>query len=120
MPGVDYYSNTDNTSSRSAAPVVSSSAPGVYYNARLDPKNYLEGPLSDNPATRLRQMLARPGIVVRANHFFVRSSFSHIARQGCPWYLRRYKCALCSRSWLYLHVPEVRNTILLSLKRLTI
>jgi hypothetical protein len=37
---------------------------GVYYNPRLDPKNYLEGPLSVNPATRLRQMLARPGIVV--------------------------------------------------------
>ena len=37
---------------------------GVYYNPRLDPKNYLEGPLSLNPATRLRQMLARPGIVV--------------------------------------------------------
>ncbi|KAK0490285.1 oxaloacetate acetylhydrolase [Armillaria novae-zelandiae] len=38
--------------------------PGVYYNARLDPKNFLEGPLSPNPSTRLRQMLARPGIVV--------------------------------------------------------
>lgn len=36
----------------------------IYYNARLDPKNFLEGPLSVNPATRLRQMLARPGIVV--------------------------------------------------------
>lgn len=36
----------------------------VYYNARLDPKNFLEGPLSWNAATRLRQMLARPGIVV--------------------------------------------------------
>ena len=36
----------------------------VYYNPRLDPKNFLEGPLSHNPATRLRQMLARPGIVV--------------------------------------------------------
>lgn len=36
----------------------------VYYNARLDPKNFLEGPLSLNPTTRLRQMLARPGIVV--------------------------------------------------------
>ncbi|KAJ7745088.1 Pyruvate/Phosphoenolpyruvate kinase-like domain-containing protein [Mycena metata] len=35
----------------------------VYYNARLDPLNYLEGPLSNNPATRLRQMLARPGII---------------------------------------------------------
>lgn len=39
-------------------------SPNVYYNPRLDPKNFLEGPLSFNPATRLRQMLARPGIVV--------------------------------------------------------
>lgn len=39
-------------------------SPTVYYNPRLDPKNYLEGPLSLNAATRLRQMLARPGIVV--------------------------------------------------------
>ncbi|KIK67449.1 hypothetical protein GYMLUDRAFT_37574 [Collybiopsis luxurians FD-317 M1] len=37
---------------------------GAYYNPRLAPKNFLEGPLSSNPATRLRQMLARPGIVV--------------------------------------------------------
>jgi len=37
----------------------------VYYNPRLDPQNYLDGPLSWNPSTRLRQMLARPGIVVR-------------------------------------------------------
>lgn len=36
----------------------------VYFNPRLDPKNYAEGPLSWNAATRLRQMLARPGIVV--------------------------------------------------------
>ncbi|KAJ7188748.1 phosphoenolpyruvate pyruvate domain-containing protein [Mycena filopes] len=35
----------------------------VYYNARLDPVNYMDGPLSNNPATRLRQMLARPGII---------------------------------------------------------
>jgi len=39
--------------------------PDVYYNPRLDPRNYLDGPLSWNPPTRLRQMLARPGIVVR-------------------------------------------------------
>ncbi|KAI0669648.1 Phosphoenolpyruvate/pyruvate domain-containing protein [Trametes maxima] len=39
-------------------------APTAYYNPRLDPKNFLEGPLSWNPATRLRQMLARPGIVI--------------------------------------------------------
>ena len=36
----------------------------IYYSPRLDPKRYLDGPLSTNPATRLRQMLARPGIVV--------------------------------------------------------
>jgi hypothetical protein len=41
-------------------------AAGVYYNARLDPANYMDGPLSCHPATRLRQMLARPGIVVGA------------------------------------------------------
>ncbi|KAJ7350594.1 oxaloacetate acetylhydrolase [Mycena albidolilacea] len=35
-----------------------------YYNARFEPRHYLDGPLSTNPATRLRQMLARPGIVV--------------------------------------------------------
>ena len=39
--------------------------PGVYYNSRFDPENFLDGPLSYDPATRLRQMLARPGIVVR-------------------------------------------------------
>lgn len=45
-------------------------SPQVYYNPRLDPKNFLEGPLSLNPATRLRQMLARPGIVVRGIHSY--------------------------------------------------
>src|SRR5271154_7079352 len=35
----------------------------IYYNPKLDSKNYLEGPLSHNPSTRLRQM-ARPGLVV--------------------------------------------------------
>ncbi|KAJ6589926.1 Pyruvate/Phosphoenolpyruvate kinase-like domain-containing protein [Mycena vulgaris] len=35
-----------------------------YYNPRLEPRNYMDGPLSSNPATRLRQMLARPGIIV--------------------------------------------------------
>ena len=43
--------------------------PAPYYNPRLDPKNFLEGPLSWNPATRLRQMLARPGIVVRTTQY---------------------------------------------------
>lgn len=41
--------------------------PARYYNARLDPSNYMDGPLSTNPATRLRQLLARPGIIVRAD-----------------------------------------------------
>ncbi|TDL21561.1 oxaloacetate acetylhydrolase [Rickenella mellea] len=36
----------------------------AYHNPRFDPENFLEGPLSSNPSTRLRQMLARPGIVV--------------------------------------------------------
>ncbi|KAJ7647739.1 oxaloacetate acetylhydrolase [Roridomyces roridus] len=39
------------------------SASSIYYNARLDPVNYMHGPLSSNPSTRLRQMLARPGII---------------------------------------------------------
>ncbi len=62
MPGLDYPSQTATVS----APAASVEAPraGVYYNARLDPKNFLEGPFSHNAATRLRQMLARPGIVV--------------------------------------------------------
>lgn len=67
MPGMDFFSKTEVTVS-SAVPApshtLSNIDAGVYYNARLDPKNYLEGPLSQNPATRLRQMLARPGIVV--------------------------------------------------------
>ncbi|KAF9047891.1 oxaloacetate acetylhydrolase [Panaeolus papilionaceus] len=69
MPGLDYFSNT--TPAATAAPSTNgtashpapSTASGVYYNARLDPKNYLEGPLSPIASTRLRQMLARPGIV---------------------------------------------------------
>ncbi|KAJ7061508.1 Pyruvate/Phosphoenolpyruvate kinase-like domain-containing protein [Mycena amicta] len=36
----------------------------AYYNPRFDPRNFLDGPFSSDPATRLRQMLARPGIVV--------------------------------------------------------
>ena len=70
MPGLDLF-NSETTVPTStvveipAEPVEAApSGPGVYYNARLDPKNFLEGPLSVDPATRLRQMLARPGIVV--------------------------------------------------------
>ncbi|ESK97373.1 oxaloacetate acetylhydrolase [Moniliophthora roreri MCA 2997] len=35
-----------------------------YNNPRLDPRNFLEGELSLNPATRLRQLLARPGTII--------------------------------------------------------
>ncbi|KAF9243241.1 Pyruvate/Phosphoenolpyruvate kinase-like domain-containing protein [Melanogaster broomeanus] len=66
MPGLDFY-NKSTESTAVATPSVVTEAPlkaGVYYNARLDPKNFLEGPLSWDPATRLRQMLARPGIVI--------------------------------------------------------
>ena len=71
MPGLELY-NSSESSSASTVVEVPAPAPApetrsdVYYNARLDPKNFLEGPLSLNPATRLRQMLARPGIVVSA------------------------------------------------------
>jgi hypothetical protein len=74
MPGMELFGSSQPSAPASTIvdiPASTSSAgedaprnPGVYYNARLDPKNFLEGPLSLNPATRLRQMLARPGIVV--------------------------------------------------------
>lgn len=54
----------DNKSSPQSTILDSPQDHDAYYNAHLDPKNYLDGPLSSNPATRLRQMLARPGIVV--------------------------------------------------------
>jgi hypothetical protein len=79
MPGLDLYKNAPLSEvsvreirSISAQTFTPASAetdrgsrlhnPDVYYNARLE--NYLDGPLSCNPATRLRQMLARTGIVV--------------------------------------------------------
>ena len=79
MPGLDYFRTepivepaaepATPTEPELASPITPDSVesplkPDVYYNPRLDPKNYLEGPLSHNPSTRLRQMLARPGIVV--------------------------------------------------------
>lgn len=79
-PGLDFFKSSDSSDvpvvqisadaehedisvSKSAAPEVTPRA-GVYYNSRLDPKNFLEGELSFDAATRLRQMLARPGIVI--------------------------------------------------------
>ncbi len=58
-----------------------------YYNPRLDPKNFLEGPLSDNPATRLRQMLARPGIVVSRDTFLDEHTLMMEYHQGRSRYL---------------------------------
>lgn len=75
-PGLDYPSAASRASAHETPATPTTYGPvgtavkesqvssSVYYNPRLDPKNYLEGPLSCNPATRLRQMLARPGIVV--------------------------------------------------------
>lgn len=88
MPGLDYFFRTPVSRGASVvvtpvphtpieesngAAIIATPSPetplkaAVYYNARLDPKNFLEGPLSWDPATRLRQMLARPGIVVRTD-----------------------------------------------------
>ena len=65
MPGRDFISTISHVSTSTDVDMeIEAPRVGVYYNARLDPKNYLEGPLSHNAATRLRQMLARPGIVV--------------------------------------------------------
>ncbi|KAF5380430.1 hypothetical protein D9615_004669 [Tricholomella constricta] len=70
-PALDYFTNSvSQTQNDSRARGTMDSSQGSpldsqpYYNPRLNPENYLEGPLSHNPATRLRQMLARPGIVV--------------------------------------------------------
>ena len=73
-PGIDYFpapvttleAPALQTTDESVMTSVKEQSPSlrVYYNPRLDPKNYLDGPLSWNPATRLRQMLARPGIIV--------------------------------------------------------
>lgn len=61
----DSTNSGDSTPDTPLSPVLE--ARNVYYNPRLDPKNFLEGPLSPNAATRLRQLLARPGIVVSPN-----------------------------------------------------
>lgn len=122
MPGVEYFFNSSEKSEVTApAPVFDSLSPmpsidaftepqrrGVYYNPRLDPKNYLEGPLSPNPSTRLRQMLARPGIVVGISSPSKRTrSNLESSLKGCSRYMRRYQRTMCSRSRLYLHVSKV-------------
>lgn len=88
------------------SPVNGDAPRDTYYNARLDPKNFLEGPLSHNPATRLRQLLARPGIVVSAQqlHQLLRLTIPII---GCARNLRRYQRSLRYRGRLPVPVPEV-------------
>jgi hypothetical protein len=86
MPGLDYFSSMIATTSPTPAAAQESVAteaarPDVYYNARLDPKNYLEGPLSPFPSTRLRQMLARPGIIVSSDRFFSKPVRQHCLTQ---------------------------------------
>lgn len=101
MPGLDFYKTPESSGpavvapipvtpvaeSNRRAPFIVTPSPetplktGVYYNPRLDPKNFLEGPLSWDPATRLRQMLARPGIVVRKLFFFF---YRYISSLRCP------------------------------------
>jgi hypothetical protein len=105
MPGLDLHAtspafdaapadNRTNAAQVLARPVVEnisdvrhrSFAP--YYNPRLDPKHYMEGPLSSNPSTRLRQMLARPGIVVGFACFLSQTSiFPDSGTLGCTRYL---------------------------------
>jgi len=129
MPGIDYQlskekeavatllhhiERSESTSSdTSDVDVEAMTLEGVYYNPRLDPKNFLEGPLSDNAATRLRQMLARPGIVVRylfSAHKNLTTNLPVSLPLGCPWHLRWNQRTLCPRSWLRLPVSEVMNT----------
>ncbi|KAF9268561.1 oxaloacetate acetylhydrolase [Marasmius fiardii PR-910] len=40
-----------------------------YFNPRLDPARFQEGELSLNPATRLRQLLSRPGTIIAPGVF---------------------------------------------------
>jgi hypothetical protein len=106
MPGLDIPSSTPAETVTSVevaaeAPIEtkvteatgSSYVNGKYYNARLDPKNFLEGELSWNPSTRLRQMLARPGIVVSFSHEMHLNIMSHWFI-GCPRYLRWHQRTL--------------------------
>lgn len=96
-PAPDYFTNATNSSngsrrvvdSRTLEPQASPGHRHVYFNPRLDPANFLEGPLSTNPATRLRQMLARPGIVVSVRFIQYYQYFDSWLIPGCSWYLWR-------------------------------
>ncbi|KAK7042579.1 phosphoenolpyruvate pyruvate domain-containing protein [Favolaschia claudopus] len=66
-PSLDFFTTRTTTTTEVVNPKLEAqrhlASVASYYNARLDPANYMDGPLSTNPATRLRQLLARPGII---------------------------------------------------------
>lgn len=131
MPGLDFYKTESHGTTALTVPVTpveetrrasarvtpSPETPlktGAYYNARLDPKNFLEGPLSWDPATRLRQMLARPGIVVRTSVCFVNDFFNLIeiirlhlvfATVSAPVVRLRQASTACTRAELLPQLP---------------
>lgn len=90
MPGLELFGSSEAAPASTIVEVPAAPAPapapvanngaGPYYNARLDPKNYLEGPLSLDPCTRLRQMLARPGIVVSSGAL---NGTDHLTKRIC-------------------------------------
>ncbi|KAG5221506.1 Pyruvate/Phosphoenolpyruvate kinase domain-containing protein [Salix suchowensis] len=72
-PALDYFSKTSGAMDTNPTPAaeddstksIHTNTSGNYYNPRLDPKNYLEGPLSDNPAhasVRCSRVRVTPGI----------------------------------------------------------
>ena len=107
MPGFELFGSSDSAVKHTASveatvsepttpiidSIVESPRAGIYYNPRLDPKNYLEGPLSLNPATRLRQMLARPGIVVSMPRFIIKIGLLNRI-EGRARHLRWYQRAV--------------------------
>ena len=90
------------------------SAPTRYYNARLNPMNYMEGPLSTNPATRLRQMLARPGIVVGHSDGYTSEPCLTDLLVDRAWNLRRHQCTMRRRSRLQMPLPKVHLCFILT------
>lgn len=86
MPAPNYFERNEpvanTTPTTSGNDSTSNDKP--YYNPRLDPKNYMQGPLSDNAATRLRQMLARPGIVVSDDPAIILPSTLNVDHKVAP------------------------------------
>lgn len=87
------------TNGHSESHAASTSAPllneGVPAMNGKDSNPLLHGPLSSNPATRFRQMLARPGIIVRT-FFFVTRKFMLLI-----WAFACYCVPVVSTPYLY-------------------